>query len=438
MVRAWRWGAGVIRQFLYCWTGYWLLVLLMPVHSIFPSVAEAFFLQFSFVALVCIGYFSVRPNLKEVRMPTVAEGDLFDARVLVRLSIYMSLAGFACLLIDKIFVQHIDYSSGLAFAREQWRLLGEEREGKASSLWSVSGYVLGSAYYVTVVLVFTQPHRFTNGQRARALGFAFVFALLNSVLTGGRSNFLLIAAVAIASLASRSGLRVRDVFASARQRRYIVGIMLATMAYVMYVFYSRAQAGNFPIYTYVVNFLPYMGLEMDRWYAQSVSEGAVGSAANMMVITLGYLTHSFSTAAAIVDAPAERTMILFNNFAGIFYKFGFIDRPETEWFLGGRFPSVPGAVWHQFGLAGALIFPYLLGVVATCASAWARVRPNRLVPLGAGILTSTTLLLTPFVFAPDFLAFPSVVTAFVLIAVLSRVRRHLLVVTRDARGGVAG
>ena len=54
----------------------------------------------------------------------------------------------AALTYDKLFIQKIDYSAGLAFAREEWRQLGEEREGQASSIFSVIGYLLGSSYYV--------------------------------------------------------------------------------------------------------------------------------------------------------------------------------------------------------------------------------------------------------------------------------------------------
>ena len=424
----------MIRQFLYCWLGYWLLVLLMPVHSIYPGVGEAFLLQLGFVAMVFIGYFSASPRLREVAMPGIGLSDLGDARFIVRASLLMSLLGFAFLLIDKIFIQHIDYSSGLAFAREQWRLLGEEREGKASSMWSIMGYVFGSAYYASLVLVFVQPHRFTNGQRARALGATFVFALANSVITGGRSNFLLIIAVAFAALAARRGLRLRQIFASRRQRRYIAVILCAALAYIMYVFYSRAQAGNFLMYLYVVEFMPYIGLEMDTWYQEVVTEGVVGGAANLLVLTLGYLSHSFSTTAAIMDAPLEHKMILFNNFGGIFYKLGLINKPETDWFMAGRFPSVPGAVWHQFGLLGAIVMPYLLGYASALATQWAKRRPNRLLPLAAYVLASTTLLLTPFVFAPDLLAFPSVVVAFVLLAGLCRLRRHLAAINAPQIG----
>jgi len=419
----------LIRKFLYCWLGYWLLVLLLPVHSLFPAVGEAFLLQVGFVLMVLVGYFSASPQLREVAMPGISMGDLGDARFIVRASLWMSLLGFACLLIDKVFIQHIDYSSGLAFAREQWRLLGEEREGKASSIWSILGYVFGSAYYVTLVAVFVQPHRFTNAQRAGALGATFIFALANSVITGGRSNFLLIAAVAVSALAARRGLGLRQVFASRRQRRYIAVILCAALAYIMYVFYSRAQAGNVLVYLYVVNFMPYMGLEMDTWYQQVMTEGFIGAAANLVVITLGYLSHSFSTTAAIIDAPLEHKMILFSNFGGILYKFGLVDQPQTDWFLAGRFPSVPGALWHQFGLLGAIVVPYLLGLAGALATQWARQRPNRLLPLGAYVLISTTLLLTPFIFAPDLLAFPSVVVAFVLLAGLSRLRRHLVALT---------
>jgi hypothetical protein len=259
--------------------------------------------------------------------------------------------------------------------------------------------------------------------------------LANSVITGGRSNFLLIAAAALAALSARRKLRVKQIFSSRRQRRIITIMGGAAVAYVIYVFYARAQASDELVYLYVVNFLPYMGLDFDEWYRVSISQGWMGTGGNMLILVLGYLTHSFATTAAIVgDAPLEHKMMIFNNIAGILYKFGLIEKPDSDWFLLGRFPSVPGALWHQFGLMGFVLISYLLGILGALTSRWAYLRPNRLLPLGAYVLTATTLMLTPFVFAPDLLSFPSIVVAFVILAAVARLRRQLRLLAGTASG----
>jgi len=413
----------MIRSFIYAWLIYWVAVALLPVHSIYPAVVQAFFLQLGFVALVVFGYFVASPRSREILMPYAINGEIRATRGLVTLAFYMSLAGFVFLLFDKVYVQGIDYSNGLAIAREQWKELGEEREGKASSIWSVLGYVFGSAYYVAMVLVITQTRQFSRRRRLVSIVVCFVFALANSIITGGRSNFMLLGAVALCAFSARRGLRVRDVLTSRKQRRYVTAICVLTAGYIVFVFYGRAAAGNQLVYMYVVSFLPYMGLDFDEWYRQSVTSGWLGAIGNMSILVIGYLTHSFATVAAIIDAPQEDKTIIFNNFISIFYKLGLMDRPDDEWFLKGRFPSVPGALWHQFGPAAYLISSFLLGVAAALASLWARLRPHRLLPLGVQILTATTLILTPYVFAPDFLAFPSVLVAFVMLSPLARLGR---------------
>ena len=410
----------MIRAFLCSWVLYWLLVLLLPVHSIYPAVGAAFLLQLTFVLLVTAGYFLGSPDYREILLPDVIRGEIAPTRALVRISLWMSLAGFLMLLFDKIFIQHIDYTSGLAIARQRWADLGEAREGRPSSIWSILGYALGSAYYVTAVLALTQTTLLSAQKRLRALVGAFLFALANSIITGGRSNFLLLAVVSLSALSARRGLRFDDIFTSRGQRRFVAVTAGLSAIYVVFIFVGRASAGDQVAYEYVVNYLPWIGVAFDEWYVKSVGEGWIGTMGHMTVLVVGYLTHSFATAAAIVDAPREDKVILFANVADILYKFGFIPRPDGVWFLAGRFPSVPGALWHQFGAGGFAIGSLLLGLVGSWTSLWARMSPRRLLPLGIYVLTAATLLLTPYTFAPDFLSFPSVVVAVVALAVLSR------------------
>lgn len=411
----------VIRRFLYSWLIYWALVLLIPVHSIYPAVDEAFLLQLTFVCLVTAGYFLASRGQREILMPGVLQGQILLTRRLIRISLWMSLAGFLLLVFDKIYIQHIDYTHGLALARQQWTDVGEARAGKPSSVWSILGYALGSAYYVTAVLVVTQTSMLSARERLRGIGGALLFAFANSIITGGRSNFLLLAMVSLAALSARRGLHIHDIFTSRAQRRFLTATAVLIGVYIVFIFAGRASAGDQVVYEYVVNYLPWMGVAFDSWYVRSVSEGWIGTVGHMTVLVVGYLTHSFATAAAIMEAPHEDKIIIFGNLADILYKFGLVPRPDNNWFLEGRFPSVPGALWHEFGLGGFVIASLLLGVVSSWSSLWAVTNPRRLLPLCIYTLTAATLLLTPYVFAPDFLSFPPVVVAVVLLAALSRV-----------------
>jgi hypothetical protein len=431
----------MIRRFIYIWVGYWLLVLVLPVHSISPSVLEALLLQLSFVGLVVIGYGLGIMQAREVSLPSVCTGGLLSVRILVKVGLFMSMVGLGCLLYDKIYIQGIDYSSGLAVAREQWRILGEEREGRASSMWSVLGYALSCGYYVAAVLAVSQPDRFDGRKRLAVIGTAFLFALCNSVITGGRSNLILIVAVTYAALSARSGLKLGRVFDNRKQRYVLAALSLLAGIYAVYVFYARAKASDEIVFSYVEGFLPYMGLAFDDWYKEAAH--LLGAPGHMTVLVVGYLTHSFATTAAILDVDQEDKIIIFSNVAGILYKFGVIGRPDGDWFLAGRFPSVPGALWHQFGPIGYVVFSFALGVSGAWASMWTRARPAGLIPMAAYVLVAATLFLTPFTFAPDFMSFSSVAVAFCILAIVGAGHRYLCslgfarsVVSMNSRGSV--
>ena len=410
----------MLKSFVYSWTIYWGLILLLTVHSIYPSATLAFLLQMTFVALVSVGYLIARLSTLGVRAPDSRTGHIPAARSVVRMSIYLSVFGLLFLVYDKVAIQGIDYSEGLAVAREQWRVIGEEREGTASSIWSALGYLIGSAYYVTIVMLLTQPQSFSARERLGIASTAFIFALLNSVITGGRSNFMLLGVFAVAAMSARRNLSIRLIFPDRRQRRALSAVTFLALAYMVYVFYARAEAGGELVSLYVVNFLPYMGLDFDNWYLQASSNESVATVGNMTILVGGYLSHSLATFAAILDVPQEDKIMLFGNAASILYKLGLTGKPDDGWFLAGRFPSVPGALWHQYGPAGFLLGSVLLGVVAGLTTAWASLASCRLLTLGMYAMVSATLILTPYVFAPDFLSFPFVFSSFVMLSVFAR------------------
>lgn len=416
----------MLKSFFATWIIYWLVVLLLPVHSIYPGVYPAFMLQLCFVLLVAVGYCSVPLLCRSSGSPSVQQGRIPNANLLIRVSIFLSLIGFCSLLFDKVYIQHVSYLDGLAVAREQWRQLGEEREGKVSSIWSAIGYLVGSSYYAGLVLTITQSAFLTAGQRIRAMALVFFFVLTNSIITGGRSNFLLLAVVAIAALSSRRSIKLASVFQSPTQRRLFHFGAAISVCYIVYIFYARADAGNQLVSTYVSGFLPYLGLEFDGWYRSNLENDSIGASFNMLVLVLSYMTHSFATVAAIVDAPLEDKTILFHNAASLLYKLDLTNKPDDLWFLSGRFPSVPGALWHQYGVFGFFLGSLFLGGASGAAKVWAAIIPNRVLPLAAHVLTCATLLLTPYVFAPDVLSFPYVAFAFVMLAALSRALMHVV------------
>lgn len=407
------------KHFIVVWMLYWATVALLPVHSIYPGTVAAATLQIAFVLLVLLGMAVARSTVEVRAMPVAGQFDIPGTKTLIKIALAMSVVGLLSLTYDKVYVQGIDYSEGVAIAREEWRQLGEEREG-VSSIFSMLGYFLGSAYYVAIVLAITQIRTLSAGQRLWALLLGFVLMMANSAITGGRSNVLLVAAFVLGAFVSRRRLTFARVVPGRTHRRLIKLILLLGFAYTVFIFYQRAQAGEVDALDYAIDFLPFLGLEPSEAYRASLDGTLLSSLSAMLVLTLSYVTHSFATAAAIMDVPVEDKTIIFLHITGMLAKLGFSSPPDGDWFLSGRLPSVPGSLWHQFGWFGFIIGSWLLGAVAEGCRIWSALRPSRLMPLGAYVMAHATLVLTPALFAGDFLSFPFVLGSFVQLALIGR------------------
>ncbi len=411
------------RNFLRVWLLYWLAVALLPVHSLYPATLAALLLQVAFVGLVGLSFAAVWVLAGPRRLPIVGDIEIAGAVSIARAAMLLSVVGFVSLAYDRVVVQGIDYSAGVAVAREQWRVLGEERDGAPSSAFSVMGYLLGSAYFVTVVLAITQAKSFSKRERTTALVGAFVLMMANSALSGGRSNVLLLAALVWSAFSARRALTLRVLMGAAIQRMVLKGLAFLALAYTVYIFYERAEAGGDSALDYVIDFLPYLGLDVDPGFQGTLDGGPLSSLGAMLVLAVSYVTHSFATTAAIIDGPMEDKTIVFLHMATILHKLGILGAPDGDWFLAGRLPSLPGALWHQFGVFGFFLASLCLGAMAAGARVWLACQPHRLLPLGVYVLLDTTLLLSPALFAGDFLSFPFVAGSFVMLAVGSRMGR---------------
>lgn len=416
---------GMLKRFCGAWAIYWTLYVLQPVSSLYPGIVKAFLLQMLFVFTVAIFYI-LGASRVVVKQPTkhlfISPTDADHAKFIIKAGIFFSLIGLAFLIYDKIEVQGIDYSQGLALARQEWRVLGEERSSAASSLFSVIGYLLGGAYFLSLALSVSRTYPLTDRTRFSFIFVCLAILLLNSAITGGRSSILLALIFISFGYFSASKNGHRGLFDGVIYNRNFKILLAASGLYTLYIFYLRALASGQFVGIYSLYFLEYLGLTPYEWFAQIAYETSWGGGLALLNLAVSYLTHSITSTAAILQAPAQSGDVILVNFMQIASKFGILDQPQ-DWFLAGRFASLPGALYLQYGAIGLLLVAALLGFFSGLFSKMYTSQPNRVFIFFFCSICELILLMSPFLFAAEFLFFPSIVVGALLIIALSKFQR---------------
>ncbi len=397
-------------------------MLLQPFRSIYPNVLGAFLLQSLFVICVsaayCYGssiacsYFGGCPR---------EQPPLIQAKVvfIIKLGLLLAALGFVFLAYDKVIVQQVDYSAGVAAAREQWRTLGDARDGQASSVFSVFGYLLGSAYMLPLSFAFSRRVSFSDSTRMIVILVSFLLLLANSFLTGGRSSILLAIAFCGYGFQGSLGSRRKPLFTRRIFPLSLYALFSFLVFYVLYVFHSRSAASGEDLTIYSVAFLDYLGLEpVDSSFAE-LSRSPFSSPALLLGLAASYISHSFATTSAIADYSGSETGTLFAYPLSLLYKLGVASQPTAEWFLSGRFPSLPGAVYLQGGLLALFLFSLILGLIAGILVSLSFLQPGNLYLFLLCSLLEAVLLLSPLLFATELLSFPFVAFSSLLLIAMS-------------------
>lgn len=401
---------GMLGRFWVAWILYWLLFFIQPIQSIYPDTCLAWLLQLLFVLTVSLAY-GFGSILVSFCSPAVrgATINIDPIRVysIIRWGLQISLLGLAFLIYDKIFIQKIDYTMGLAGAREQWRLLGEARNGRVSSIFSAIGYIFGGGFFLPLGLLLSRRVVIPDAKRFRLFLMSVFLLMSNSLLTGGRSNILL--ALTIASFGYFSSGQHTTLWRSSFVRILFLTTALIPAIYALYVFRSRAVGSDLEITQYAVSFHEYLGLKLAPGFEKFVISSRVGGVLSVINLAASYLTHSLATAAAIIRNGVDNGDAIFGYLLTLGAKLG-VSSPPTEWFLSGRFPSMPGALYLEFGIPGILYGASVTGIIAGIACSLFVQRPgSAFCFLGCASLESV-LLLSPFLFAGDFLFFPFMLT----------------------------
>lgn len=332
-----------------------------------------------------------------------------------------TFAGFILLFYNRVILQQIDYGSGIAEAREQWKTVGLET---GTSIFGVIGNVFLAAYLpLTCILLLKYE---VLKRRSRALGISSILIGLGSysVFSGGRTPMLITLTLIIAMLLVRWGMNLKIYPGKAYVKIvYIPVIITVALGYTLYVFDSRSKMNNIDPSVYAESWIYYLGGEIKSNNAIIENMPEFIEPAMYHSITTGaYLLHSIWSFQTILESKDRSGSILLTRVRYIANRFGIGSAPEP-WLLYGFFIPLPGAALYDFGLVGmlltALLHGSLLGWGLLC---FAKPTKNLLRVCISGMIFLTTII-APMGFAPDMLIFPFLVTFSVILELAIRVTK---------------
>jgi hypothetical protein len=422
-----------IKVVIRCWLLYWLLILIAPFHSTAPSPWMGIAIQLLFFVSVLAGYAfiaSQHPGGHKV-------DQVFDnPKSLVRLfwlSIFFAFMGSLSLSFDRIVIQGISFSDGLAVAREKWRQAGEERGGSISSIFSVLGYLFAPAFYYSIINL--TAYRKAHARKIK-LKWLIIIILIgwNTILTGGRSvAFVALVMFAASHVYTRQFFTTRSssiwqrivasrVFVLKKSTLLRNLVFLSLIGYSLYIFAVRSAANEMTVAHYVDQALNGLGLKMYSVIDNIIPYLPFATVFYLLTLFLGYLIHSYVVVSKIYFYPyPNKSLVIFVSFGLILAKLGIISEPNTEWFLAGSFPSLPGALYLQGGFVLMILFGFLLGAgLAFCIASIYRFRYNSML-LFVYIILLSTLMTSPVLFIFDSLMFPFILIQFLIFSALRKV-----------------
>jgi hypothetical protein len=400
-------GGRLCLAFLWVWAAYWLAVLAFPASPAGGNLLGGASIQLVFVAITASCMYCFRPSADESWRCIAHLSSGSGVGRASWLGLALGTVGTGFILSDRIVIQGVDYDNGLAAARASWQSAADGRSG-ASSVLSVLGYMFGGCHFAAAVLVILRIHRHPTLLQSIVLIACTAVVLLSSAINGGRSSVLLFLVYCLSALLLNTRVCVKKMFLSPPV--LLVGVF--ALQYSLAVFASRAALSGETCRDYTLEMMEYLQLNPSAWLTSCELPDALW----LTTLAWAYLTHSFSTTCLIAGEPTTQSVMIGFYPILMLSKLGLVGPPDRDWFLAGRFPSLPGALYHQFGAVGLAGGSALLGVVTSVTLRVLGRFPHSLVALGAFLSAATTVFLSPELAAIDFLGFASAALGFVILA----------------------
>jgi hypothetical protein len=445
------------------WLCYLASLLTLGLLSQYPELTQAILYDGLFVMLVVLP-----PVFFPLPLQRIRPSNKTYLMIVVVLGLLLSAVAILCLSIDKWHLA-IDYSKGICIAREQMTQLGKLRKG-ISSPYSFVGNLLGLAFFAPLAVVLTQNVSRFAFWTVTLLSFTLMMTF--SAVAASRSPIILFAAFAVGMICFRlvskpwwPRITLIDACGCA------VIFSIAAM-FILSVFQCRASNSHMSELQYRDNFAQYLGVKPNLPQAQATpvptrDDGSVPARAEvtapaaapsrgepsaparaeasptpassreqqpvsgraqklsdkargLLGLTALYFGHSALTFAAILSAPPEDSRILFAYAQQLLSRVGLAEPPQ-DWMLAGRFASLPGGLWHDFGLSGMCLGAIIIGLGIWGARCAARAFSTSIILAGISSAVFAIAFLSPIHFAGEIAQFPFVCFSLIVIPALANI-----------------
>lgn len=408
--RFWQGRASYIIAFLVIWGGYFGLIAFFNFKSKYDHFQLAITYQCLFIALAALPVlFLPLPGVQWKRKGLVVPA--------IWISLILAVLGISSLLIDKM-INGVDYTSGICVARYQMNRLGDARHGGVSSVFSVFGNLFATSFFVSVAVAMVS--NISRRMHYATFGIAFICLMALSMIASSRSIILLSGAFFVAMICLRlflhRAIRIRlvDVVFGA-------GMVACALLFIGMVFECRATMSNMTSVEYQNKFAPFLGVEGSGVEGSKGAGSVLGEDVSGIVgVSALYLIHSAYTFAGILSMPPEAPRVMFQYPIELLVRVGVIDHRSEDWALAGRFTSVPGGLYHDFGFWGMCLGSILMGMVVWAAMGLLRWFPNSIVLVGVASMVFTIMFLSPFHYAAEFASFPFTCFSFIVVGLLAK------------------
>jgi hypothetical protein len=399
--------------FVTIWLVYFALLATLGVSSGYPELGRAILYEFLFISLVVSP-----PALLPLPPLRVRPSNSRYLLIVTGLGLIISAVAIFCLSVDKADLG-IDYSKGICVARAQMTQIGQFRTGVRSP-YSFIGNLLGIGFFVSVSIVLTQE--VSRRVFWITILVSFTFLMIFSGVAASRSPIMLFGAFAAGMVCARFAankpfptIRMLDVCGC-------VAVTAIAALFVLSMFECRASASNMSDSQYRDSFVEYLGAKKNPQSSvdqpTTKLEIIADKARGLLGLTALYFTHSAFTFAAILSLPPDGSRILFVYPIQLLSKLRMVGAPDEEWALSGRFPSLPGGLWHDLGFAGMCLGAAIVGLAAWGALCAIRMFPNSVTAIGMSSAVFALAFLSPIHLIGEFAHFPFICFCFFAIPTL--------------------